>query len=202
LGKIGEVNMGIHRIEAGLILRKAMLTNSLLFCAEAWSDISDADIRRLEQVDTALLKSLVKGHSKTPVIFHHLEMGTLKLRHMLMQNRLLYHQHILTRDDSETIKKIYFKQKEEPCRGDWYKIIQRDFQFLGIKMDENVIINTPKLVYKKFIKSLIKKVEFEEYMQQKSSKSKLDEVTYESLKIQPYLTEYKLNTQEKIFFTH
>ena len=116
---------------------------------------------------------------------------------MLMQNRLLYHQHILTRDDSETIKKIYFKQKEESCRGDWYKIIQRDFQFLGIKMDENVIINTPKLVYKKFIKSLIKKAAFEEYMQEKSSKSKLDEVTYESLKIQPYLTEYKLNTQEK-----
>ena len=64
-------------------------------------------------------------------------------------------------------------------------------------MDENVIINTPKLVYKKFIKSLIKKAAFEEYMQEKSSKSKLDEVTYESLKIQPYLTEYKLNTQEK-----
>ena len=47
LGIIGEVDMGIHRIEAGLILRKAMLTNSLLFCAEAWSDVSDADIRRL-----------------------------------------------------------------------------------------------------------------------------------------------------------
>ena len=64
-------------------------------------------------------------------------------------------------------------------------------------MDENIIINTPKLVYKKFIKSLIKKAAFEEYMQDKSSKSKLDEVTYESLKIQPYLTEQKLNTQEK-----
>ena len=62
MGIIGEVDMGIHRIEAVLILRKAMLTNSLVFCAEAWSDVSNADIRRFEQVDTALLKSLVKEH--------------------------------------------------------------------------------------------------------------------------------------------
>ena len=63
LGILGEVDMGANRIEAGLLLRKAILTNSLLFSAEAWSNVSEQDIKRLEQVDTALLKSLVKGHS-------------------------------------------------------------------------------------------------------------------------------------------
>ena len=73
LGILGEVDMGANRIEAGILLRKAILTNSLLFSAEAWSNVSDQDIKRLEHVDTALLKSLVKGHSKTRVVFHHLE---------------------------------------------------------------------------------------------------------------------------------
>ena len=58
--------------EGWLLLRKAILTNSLLLAAEAWSTVTDADNHRLEQVESALLKSLVKGHSKTPTIFHHL----------------------------------------------------------------------------------------------------------------------------------
>ena len=79
LGILGEVDMGDRRMEAGLLLRKAILTNSLLFSAEAWSNVEDKDIKRLEQVDTCLLKSLSKGHSKTPVVFHHLETGTIYL---------------------------------------------------------------------------------------------------------------------------
>ena len=58
---------------------------------EARSNVTDKDIKRLEQVDTCLLKSLVKGHSKTPVFFHHLKTGTLMLRHILMINQLIYH---------------------------------------------------------------------------------------------------------------
>ena len=118
LGVLGEVDMQANRIEAGLLLRKAILTNSLLFSAEAGSNISVQDIKRLEQVDTALLKSLVKGHSKTPVVFHHLEYGTLMLRHILMINRIMYHHHILRRGEEETIQRIYFKQKEDTLKGD------------------------------------------------------------------------------------
>ena len=110
LGILGEVDMGTNRKEAGLLLRKAILTNSLLFSAEAWSNVSDQDVKRLEQVNTCLLKSLVKGHSKTPVVFHHLKYGTLMLWYMLMINQIMYHHHILTRGEEETIQKIYFKK--------------------------------------------------------------------------------------------
>ena len=130
MGIIGEVEMGAHRMKVGLLLRKAILTSYLLFSAEAWSAVSETELYRLEQVDSALLKSLAKGHSKTPLIFHHLETGTLKLRHILMKNRLMYHHHIITREDTETIKKIYNKQKEDPIKGDWVELVKKDF-FLG-----------------------------------------------------------------------
>ena len=50
---LGEVDMGGHRMEND---GKAILTNSLLFSAEAWSNVTDKDKKRLEQVDTCLLK--------------------------------------------------------------------------------------------------------------------------------------------------
>ena len=103
--------MGRHYIEAGLLLKKAILTNSKLYLAEACSNISHKEIKRLEQVDSSLLCALHKGHSKTPIIFHHLENGTLMLRHMLMINRLMYHHHIVTRNKDELIYKIYKKTK-------------------------------------------------------------------------------------------
>ena len=197
MGILGEVETGGHRIEAGLLLRKAILTNSLLFSAEAWSTVTDSEIHRLEQVDSALLKSLVNGHSKTPLIFHHLETGTLKLRHILMKNRLLYHHHIVSRDETETIRKIYNKQKKNSLKGDWFHIIEKDFAFLGIELNEHEIKSTNKCDYKKKIKNLLMKAAFAEYMKEKDQKSKLNNLTYDSLKIQPYLTKNSYSHKEK-----
>ena len=87
---------------------------------------------------------------------------------MLMQNRLLYPQHILIQDESETIQKVYKKQKEGSSKGDWYEIIKRDFQFLGRDIDEDYIKNISKSDYKKEIIQLIKTPAFKEYMQEKN----------------------------------
>ena len=103
---LGEVDMGENRLEAGLLLRESILINSLLFSAEAWSAVTDKQLARLEVVDTALLRQLTGGgqgsgdggqgigggHSKCPTEFHHMETGTLKLRHILTYRRLMFHQ--------------------------------------------------------------------------------------------------------------
>ena len=62
-----------------------------------------------------------------------METGTWKLRHHLTYQRLLYHHHILTREDGETIKKVYMKQKEESFKGDWFKLLEKDFKLLEIE---------------------------------------------------------------------
>ena len=196
MGIIGEVEMGAHRMRIGLLLRKAILTSYLLFSAEAWSAVSESELYRLEQVDSALLKSLAKGHSKTPLIFHHLETGTLKLRHILMKNRLMYHHHIITREDTETIKKIYNKQKEDPIKGDWVELVKKDFLFLGIEMNESDIKSSSKEEYKKKINQLLYKAAFCEYMREKAEKSKLEQLQYKTLQLQPYLIEKSFTYKE------
>ena len=103
LGIIKEVDMGSRRVEVGLLLRKANLVNSLRFTAETWSGIKEAEIRRLEQVDQHLLHSLLLSNFKVALEFLHLESGTLKLRHILTINRMMYTHHVLSLDKNETV---------------------------------------------------------------------------------------------------
>ena len=124
-GKLAEIT-GIlselpktTRIEGGMKLHKVKLHNGMLFISEAWSNASDADMERLEQVHTAALKDLVTGHSKCSKAFYYLEFGALMIRHKVMIRRLMYHYHIIIRDEEEIIKKVYIKQEESPCKGDW-----------------------------------------------------------------------------------
>ena len=59
----------IRKIEIGLKLRDAKLINGMIYSTEAWSRISDTEVTRLEQVDFALLRSLVEAHSKCSKAF-------------------------------------------------------------------------------------------------------------------------------------
>ena len=114
-----------------------------------------------------------------------------------MKNRLLYHHHIVSRDETETIRKIYNKQKKNSLKGDWFHIIEKDFAFLGIELNEHEIKSTNKCDYKKKIRNLLMKAAFAEYMKEKDQKSKLNNLTYDSLKIQPYLTKNSYSHKEK-----
>ena len=94
-----------RRIEVGLKLREAKIHNGILYNSEAWSNYSDKDMEKLEQVDMAAIRALMDGgHSKCPKAFYFLEFGTLMVRHLVMIRRLVHHRHILTRDESEMIR--------------------------------------------------------------------------------------------------
>ena len=47
MGILSEVDMGVHQLEAGLRLREAILISSLLYSAEAWSNITEKQFSRI-----------------------------------------------------------------------------------------------------------------------------------------------------------
>ena len=117
-GKLSEIS-GIlsempdtRKVEIGLNLRMAKLINGTIYSSEAWGKMTNNEMTRLEQVDLALLRSLVAGHSKTSRAFTILEFGVLSLRHHIMIRRLMFNYHLVTRNDQELIKKIYLKHKK------------------------------------------------------------------------------------------
>ena len=169
-GKISEIAgilselPKVHKVEIGLKLREAKLHNGILFNSEAWSNVSDSDMERLEQVDTSALKDLVTGHSKCSKAFYYLEFGALMIRHIVMIKRLMYHHHIINRDDGEIIKKVYQKQEESSCKGDWVLLIRKDFEFIGENMNQRFILNTSKEEYNKYIKTKVINAAFKSYI--------------------------------------
>ena len=170
---LSEVDMGARRVEVGLLLRKSILVNILLFTAETWSGVKEANLRRLEQVDHSLLCSLISSHSNASFEFLHMETGTLKFSRILSMNRILYHYHLLTLDKKETIKKIYEKQKLDPTKGDSYQLLNNDFVFIEKDINEEKIKSYSKNEYKKLIKKLIQKAAFKHLMKIKENTQNL-----------------------------
>ena len=75
-----EISLGKHRIDVALKLREAMLINGILFNSEAWHDLTLAHIAKLESIDEALIKGILKAHTTTPKEFLYLETGAVPLR--------------------------------------------------------------------------------------------------------------------------
>ena len=74
-----------------------MLLNGMLYNSEVWHSISENEIMMLEMVDEYLLRSMVKGHSKTPLEFLYLEAGAIPIRFIISSRRLNY-LHTLLKD--------------------------------------------------------------------------------------------------------
>jgi hypothetical protein len=115
---------------------------------------------------------------------------------MLARNRIMYHHHIVNSDDSETIKKIYIKQKEGTDKGDWFELVRNDFKFIGIEIIESEIRGIPKNVYKAKINKLIEKAAFEYMIKIKEGLTKLNKVKYNSLSLQGYLKSKLFSNKE------
>ena len=104
VGLLAEIPSGKYRIQIGLQLRQSKLVNGMLYNSEAWTSITERELLRMEQVDFSLTRALMGGgHSKCPIEFYLLELGLLKLCHIIMKRRLIFHHHILTRNNEETI---------------------------------------------------------------------------------------------------
>ena len=124
-------------MEIGMQLRQAMLLNGILYNSEAWHGLKESHINELQKVDNYLLRSMFKSHSKTSTAFTHLETGTIPLKFIIASRRINYLHNILKRKDSETILKVFNAQKDNPLEGDFFKLVEKDLDLIGLKYDES-----------------------------------------------------------------
>ena len=139
LAILEEVPFGKQKLEIGLLLRQALFLNGILYNSEAWSDFSEKDVSDFEKIDEYLLRSIFKGQAKTPLEFLHLETGTLPIKYIIAMRRIMYHRDIVSRNDTELVKKIYMAQKENPMKYEWIKLLEKDFELIGETADDSKI---------------------------------------------------------------
>ena len=62
---------------------------------------------------------------------------------------------ILTRSDNEVTKRVLIAQKESPTKGDFFNLVQEDYNKIGEILDMQQIENTSKERHKRYVKSKI-----------------------------------------------
>ena len=127
---VNESPLGRWRTKSGLLLRKAMLVNSMLFNSEAWHGIVKDDIKILSRVDESLLQGLLSAHSKTPIKAFFLETGQIPITYIWASRRLNYLHTILKRNQNEITRKVYEAQKLDYKKGDFVQQIEDDKEMI------------------------------------------------------------------------
>ena len=113
-----------------------MLINGTLFNSEAWHNITEDDLNILEKVDEALLRGILKSHSKIPIEALYLETASIPIRFIVASRRLLYLYNILQKSENEMIRKVYELQKQDTSQGDFYELVNQDKQRLNVNLSD------------------------------------------------------------------
>ena len=102
-----DVSMGKYTIQIGLIFRDTMFVSKMLLNSEVWHCLTQSQVQELEKLDRILIRHVFDAHSKTGLEWLYLDAGKLNLGSLIQIRRLMYLWHILSRDESELIRRVY-----------------------------------------------------------------------------------------------
>ena len=98
-----STSYGKYYFEIALVLRESLFLSSLLLNSEAWVNLSEQDIRKLEQADEILLSKILECEANTNNVFIYLELGVKPLRFEVIKRKTLFLQYILQQEKESMI---------------------------------------------------------------------------------------------------
>ena len=119
---------GSDHFEMSTLLRNSCLVSSMIFNCEAWYGVTLKQIKLLEKEDESLMRKVLAFPSKTPIHLMYLELGWQPLRFIIQSRRLNFLKYILNQQETSLVKQVFTAQKLSPQRGDWVKIVEKDFK--------------------------------------------------------------------------
>ena len=142
---LNHVPGGKFHFETAVIFRNAYLISTMLSCSEVWYDLTEWDVRKLEQTDETFLRHILNCSSQVTSEVLSLELGLLPARFIIKIRRLTYlHQIMNQRNKNSLIFQFLMAQMNEPKKNYWGTQVKKDLD--KINMDINIIeqISTKK----------------------------------------------------------
>ena len=192
-----DMSMGKFGIQIGLILRDSIFVSKMLLNSEVWYCVTQSQIRELEKIDRILFRYILGAHSKTAIEWLYADTGRLNMESLMQIRRLMYLWHVLCRDKDELIRRVYDTQKVASNTGDWYDMVQKDKQQLGIHMTDTDIQGVSKEWFKNFVKEKIKTNFLKHLKSLKTKHSKSVNLQCDDLKTADYIDSPRLSLKEK-----
>ena len=151
----------------------------------------------LEEVDLYLLRKILKAHSKTPKEMFYLETVLVPIRYIIKQRRISYLNNILSRNETELVKRVYLAQKRKPTKNDWYLTVQKDIQEIELNISEEIIGKMKKDKFKKVLKQKIIDASLKYLNLIKDTHSKVKDIKYLKFEMQSYMKDKQFSIIEK-----
>ena len=195
---INGLSLGHYYFNIAFLFRETILLNGILTNLEVWHPINNNQIEVLERVDLMLLRKTLKSHSKTPKEAFFLETGLLPIKYVAIQRRLMYLHTILSRPESELIRKVYQVQKSLHTSCDWYEKVTEERNKMGLGLNDEQISVMSKEKYKVIISKCVQKYALECLSQTaiKNENSKYRRLLKSDLVREKYLTDNRFSRSE------
>ena len=109
-----NVFFGKFYFEVAMVLRSSLMIYSLLLNSEAWVNISETEIWKLEQNDEILLSKVLGFEANTSNVFKYLELGVYPVRYEIMKCKILFLYYILQQEISSMLYTVLQATFENP----------------------------------------------------------------------------------------
>ena len=197
-----NVPVGRFHFKIAIVLRNSYLISSMLSCSEVWYNVTEAELRKLEQTDEKLLCKILNCSSQVTNEMLYLELGILPIRFIIKLRRLLYFQHILQQIfNNSLIYNFLIAQMKEPRTNDWASTVQSDLNELNMELSLAQIGSMNTQTFKDICRKNIVKKTFEYLEAKKMKHDKVKYINYNGLEMASYLkaTSIELSIREKQF---
>ena len=190
---------GKYHFEVALVLRESLLLSSLLLNSEAWVNLTDADIRKLEQTDEILLSKILECEANTDNTFKYLELGVVPVRFEIMKRKMGFLQYILQQEKQSMIHQVLEATKQNPVKNDFVQTCKKYLQVLNINLSFEEIAKLTKYQFKKIVKEKTTLAAFKYLIEKKDKPDKngkmkrMSCIYYEKLELQHYLLDGNKN---------
>ena len=130
-----------------------------------------------------------------------METGKIPLEFVIKTRRITYLHHLLTRDTGEMLYRVFEAQVENPVKNDWIIQVEDDLTSFDIPKDFDFIRSFKRLKFKEYVKEKAKYAAFEALLKLKENHSKVQKLSYSTLKLQDYLFDRQITVnQARIVF--
>ena len=198
-GFMRETSVGPYTLSVYLLLHNAILLSSILFNCQAWSNITEKQIKELRTLQLRYLKKMMGVRSATANAFVYLELGVLPIEYEIHKRQISFLHHIINLSEDDPVKKVWRNQTLLPEHKNWWSDVKNLMKKYSILFSEEEIKAMSKDAFKQKVKEAVKIFAFQSLKEECQSKTRTESVRYEKFCIQDYINTMNPNIAKIIF---
>ena len=198
-GFMRETFLGVHTLSVYLLLYKSIFLPSMLFNSQAWSNLTDTDIKRLRVLQLKFLKRAIRAKQATSSSFVYLEMGVLPISYEIHKRQLSFLHHIVHLEENDPVKEVWRNQQALPSYANWWNDVKKLLETYSLDLSEKDIKSMSKVTFKRKVKDAITKKAVQDLCCDLKEKSRTKGILYTNLKIQEYIKKLYPNQSMIVF---